>query len=236
MKRGMQRRSQKKAIKTVAKVAAVGALAYGGYALATGAGFGGGGGLLSTAWGKGTQTLGMKLSAGLGAIKGILSSPIASVAGLGFNVYSQLQARKFAGEQSAYAKQASLIEQAREETASRYAMAQARLQRLASIREQRIKTGQVTAEAGGAGIGTAGTSSFTGAVGTLATQAAANIGKINQAEGFAQDMSGYNQQLANISSKSYTAGVKSEGWTSTSSLIGGMGYNFKNIFDIKPIA
>ena len=226
----MQRRSQKKAIKTVAKVAAVGALAYGGYALATG-GFGGGVGMFGT----GLQGAG-SVAKGLAAIKGILSSPIASVAGLGFNVYSQLKARKFAGEQSAYAKQASLIEQAREETASRYAMAQARLQRLASIREQRIKTGQVTAEAGGAGIGTAGTSSFTGAVGTLATQAAANIGKINQAEGFAQDMSGYNQQLANISSKSYTAGVKSEGWTSTSSLIGGMGYNFKNIFDIKPIA
>jgi len=208
----------KKAVKTIAKVAAVAAIAYGGY----------------SAFGMGSFGY---MGQGLGSVaklatSGLSLSQATSIAGLGLNVASQIQSRKYAGQQSKFEAQRVAEAKKLEESRQRENAVQARLQRIAQVREQRIKTGQITAATGGAGIGMAGTSSFTGAVGGLATQAAANIGQINVAQGFAQEQSGYNIGAATAASKGYQAGVQANQWTNMATMASGMSKDFINIFNV----
>ena len=103
---------------------------------------------------------------------------------------------------------------------------------MAQVREQRIRTGQITAATGGAGLGLAGTSGFTGSVGSLATQAAANIGQINVAQGFAQEQSGYNIAAADAASKGFQAGQQATQWKNVGTMASGMSKDFINIFNV----
>lgn len=207
-----------KAVKTVATVAAIG---FGGYAAF------GMGGLGSFGYmGSKVGTLGKLATTGLSL------SQATSIAGLGLNVASQIQAKKYADKQSKY--EALRVAEAKkvEESRRRQSEVEARQARLAQVREQRIRTGQITAATGGAGIGLAGTSGFTGAVGSLATQAAANIGQINVAQGFAQEQSGYNIAAADYASKGFQAGSQATQWSSAGTLASNISKDFINIFKV----
>jgi len=207
-----------KAVKTVATVAAIG---FGGYA-AFGLGSLGSMGYM----GSNIGTLGKLATTGLSL------SQATSIAGLGLQVASSIQSKKYADKQSKY--EALRVAEAKklEESRRRQSEVEARQARLAQVREQRIRTGQVVAATGGAGLGMAGTSSFTGAVGSMATQAAANIGQINVAQGFAQEQSGYNIAAADYASKSAQAGAQSTQWQNMGTLASGMSKDFINIFQV----
>ena len=207
--------------KAVKKIATVAAIAFGGYA----------------AFGLGSLGSFGYMGSGLGsfaklATTGLSLSQATSIAGLGLQVASSLQARKYAGQQSKF--EAARVAEAKklEESRQRQSEVEARQARLAQVREQRIRTGQVVAATGGAGLGMAGTSSFTGAVGSMATQAAANIGQINVAQGFAQEQSGYNIAAAEAASKGYQSGVQASQWQNMGTLASGMSKDFINIFNV----
>lgn len=210
-----------KAVKTVATVAAIG---FGGYAAF---GLGGGVGMFGS---------GLQGGGGLAGIAGkLMSSKALSIAGLGLQVASGIQQRKYASQQAKFESQRAEAARKAEESRARQSEVQARQARLAAIREQRIRTGQIVAATGSAGLGMAGTSGFTGAVGSLSTQAAANIGQINVAQGFAAEQSAYNQQAATAASKGALAGAQAQGWSNMFTLasnMGGVGKNLFNVFDI----
>lgn len=205
----------------VKKVATVAAVAFGGYAAfgLTGPGFG--------YMGSGLGSFG-KL--GLAA-KTLTASKALSIAGLGLQAASAIQQRKYAGRQAKFESQRAEAARQLEESRRRQSDVAARQQRLAAIREQRIRTGQITAATGGAQLGLAGTSGFTGAVGSLSTQAAANIGQINVAQGFAREQSGYSQQAASAASQGALAGAQAQGWSQMFSLATNMGGASKNLFN-----
>ena len=204
----------------VKKIATVAAIGFGGYA----------------AFGLGSMGSFGFMGSKIGLAKaGLTASKALSIAGLGLNVASQIQARKYAGEQSRFERQRAEEARKLEQSRARQSAVEARQRRLATIREQRIRTGQVTALTGSSGLGLPGTSGYTGAVGSLSTQAAANIGQINQAQSFAQEQSGYSMAAAQAASRGVQAGVQSQQWQSMGTLAGSFGTQFKNIFDIKPI-
>ena len=200
----------------VKKVATVAAIGFGGYA----------------AFGMGMGSMGyMGSKIGL-ATSGLTASKALSVAGLGLNLASNIQAKKYASKQAKYEQ--ARAEEARklEESRKRQSDVQARQARLATLREQRIRTGQVVAATGGAGLGMAGTSSFTGAVGGLSTQAAANVGQINVAQSFAQEQSGYSIAAGQAASQAYQAGAQAQQWQSMGTLASGATKDIINIFKV----
>lgn len=206
-----------KAVKTVATVAAIG---FGGYAA-----FGMGAGSMGF--------MGSKIGAlGKLATTGLSLSQATSIAGLGLNVASQIQARRYADKQSKFEEARVAEAKKLEESRQRQSEVQARQARLAQVREQRIRTGQITAATGMSGLGMAGTSGFTGSVGSMATQAAANIGQINVAQGFAQEQSGYNIAAAGYASQSAQAGAQATQWQNMGTLASGMSKDFINIFQV----
>lgn len=209
----------------VKKVATVAAVAFGGYAAF---------GLAGPGFGYMGSGIGKFGKLGLAA-KALSGSKALSIAGLGLNVASQIQARKYSRTQAKFESQRAEAARQLEQSRARQSAVEARQRRLATIREQRIRTGQVVAMTGSSGLGLPGTSGYTGAVGSLSTQAAANIGQINQAQGFAQEQSGYSIAAGQAASRGFQAGVQAQQWQNIGTMAGGFGTQFKNIFDIKPI-
>jgi len=101
---------------------------------------------------------------------------------------------------------------------NRYNQLQQKRQRLNEIRQGRIRQGQVEAATGGAGLGAGGTSSFSGAVGSIGTQVSANLGNINVAEDVGNQITGLNQQAANYGSTANTQASKANMWSSVETL------------------
>ena len=160
-----------RAVKKVAKVAAVAAAVYfGGPAIA-------------------------------GAIKGGLSSTLISGAGLALNVAGQVQARKVAGQQTQAIQEQTTAQNKADEARNRYNQLLQKRQRLQVIKTARITQGQVGGQMATSGLGTAGTSSFTGAVGSVGSQTAANLGNINVAQGTGNQISGFNQAAADAGTR-----------------------------------
>ena len=216
-----------KAVKSVVKVAKKAApyvaMAYGGYYAATYAGAGAG------AWGSygGMGSIG---AAGVGG--GISMGTALSAAGLGMQAYGSIQSQKYASQQSKFARQE--VEQRNKSDAvrNRYNQLQYKRQRLAAVREARVKQGQITGYMGGT-LGASGTSSYIGAVGSLATATSNNIGNINVAEGYGNAVSALNTSAANYGSKANTAGSKGTQWQNTATLGGNLfsqGPQIANIF------
>lgn len=99
----------------------------------------------------------------------------------------------------------------------RMASADAAKARLEQVREARIRRAQIVASGANTGLGSS-TSGVAGAISSISSQAAANIGSINQAEGFAQQISYYNQQAADAR----TDAANAQAWGQVGMQVAGM--------------
>ena len=204
--------AEKKAIVTVAKVAAVAAAVYYG------------GPFLAGATGVGTTTaaaygsLGaLEAGSAFGAMVGGASG-LASMGGLALQGVGMVKA-------NAAAQQMQESEQARVAAANEVQASQERQSnlnaqraRISQIREMNIRRGNILASTVRSGTGATGTSAVIGSGGSLTSQLGANIGFINQTQSFASEQSAGNVTAANAASATYQASNEAAGWTSLATL------------------
>jgi hypothetical protein len=155
---------------------------------------------------------------------------VLSAIGLGAQVFSGMQERKSAKKAAGAAERQFELTKEKAAQESRYQEVLAQRQRAAATREQRIRVGNIVAQTGGAGLGMAGTSSFTGSVGALGTQTATGIGNINVAETTGQTLTGINQQIGEAASEQFTAQSQQQGWQRIGSMASNFPTSFGNIF------
>ena len=93
--------------------------------------------------------------------------------------------------------------------------------KIASLREARIKRAQIIQGTANAGARLGGTSSATGATGSIISQYGQNIGMLNQFEGFGDRLSALSQQSADALSKYNRIGAKQAAFSGLMSGIGG---------------
>lgn len=111
-------------------------------------------------------------------------NPVASILG-GLSKGLEVKA---ATEQAKATKQAAAAQREATAAQGRSASVEAQKARIQQVREARIRRAQVLSAGTSAGLGT-GTSGIGGAVGSISTQMAENIGTINQQQTFAQETS-----------------------------------------------
>lgn len=155
---------------------------------------------------------------------------VLSAIGLGVEVFSAMQQRKYASKAADAAQKQFELNKEKYAQEARYQEVLAQRQRTQTLREGRIRTGNIVAATGGAGLGMTGTSSFTGAVGSLSTQAATGIGNINVAESTGQTLSNINQQIGGAASEQFQAQSQQQGWQQIGSMASSFPTSFGNIF------
>jgi hypothetical protein len=155
---------------------------------------------------------------------------VLSAIGLGAQIFSGMQERKYASKAADAAQRQYQLQSEKAAQEQRYQEVLAQRQRAATFREQRIRTGNIVAQTGGTGLGMAGTSSFTGSTGALSTQAAANIGNINVAESTGQTLTGINQQIGAAASDQFRAQSNQQGWQQIGTMASNFPTSFGNIF------
>ncbi len=192
----------KKTIKKVAKIAIPLAIGY-----ATGGGF----------------------SPGGFSFGSLFSSANVSRIGLGLQGYSKLQERKYQKKQDTALRNKTEAENRSMQARQRYNLLLSKRQRVQAINLARRSQGQIVADAAGGGVGTVGTSSFTGATGAVATQTAANLGNFNVADSTSQQITGLNQMAANYGSDANRYGSRMAGMQSMDSLGGSLFTNSDKI-------
>ena len=206
----------KGAVKAAVKIAPYVAAAYGGYQFAAAGGFGAAaGGWTGTA----ATTAGSIGSVGVVSAGGIGIGTALQAAGLGLKVYGGIQERKYQKQQSAFSRQAIAQKNAADAQRNRYNQLQSKRQRIAAARQMRIQQAGISGSMGNV-LGQGGTSGYVGAIGSLSSQAAANIGNINTAQGYGNDISRLNTMSANYTSQANDAGSKANMWSDTN-LLGG---------------
>jgi len=103
----------------------------------------------------------------------------------------------YSGQQQAKAtKKAAQAQQEASAAQSRSAAVESQRARIQQVREARIRRGQVISAGTAAGLGM-GTSGLGGAIGSISTQMAENIGTIGQQQTFAQETGTALQESAN---------------------------------------
>jgi hypothetical protein len=155
---------------------------------------------------------------------------VLSAIGLGVELFSGLQQRKYAGKAADAAQRQFELSKEKAAQESRYQEVLAQRQRTQTLREGLIRRGAVVAATGGAGLGMSGTSSFTGAIGSLGTQAATGIGNINVAESTGKTLTGINQQIGEAASEQFSAQSSQQGWQQIGSMASSFPTSFGNIF------
>jgi multidrug efflux pump subunit AcrA (membrane-fusion protein) len=156
---------------------------------------------------------------------------ILSAISIGAQLYSGMQQRKYANQAADAAQRQYDVSKEKAAQESRYQEVLAQRQRTQTLREGFIRKGNIVAQTGGAGLGMAGTSSFTGAVGSLGTQVATGIGNINVAETTGQTLSDLNVKIGGAASDVFQAQSKEQGWQQIGSLAGQIP-SIGNIFKI----
>jgi hypothetical protein len=135
----------------------------------------------------------------------------ASIGGTVMQMGAAKKQQKAAQRQFEAQQEAQRVEQAR-------ANAIAQRDRIAQVREERIRRANVIATAGNAGIGVGptngGSSGLSGATGSLRSQLGQNLGNLGQMSDFAAQISAANQRSAQAQSDFYTAGAKGQMWQS----------------------
>ena len=96
-------------------------------------------------------------------------------------------------------------------------------QKISLLREARIKRARIVQQTANAGAKLGGTSSATGATGSIASQLGQNIGMLQQFEGFGDRLSALSQQSADALSKYNRIGAKQAAFAGMMSAIGGAG-------------
>lgn len=213
----------KKAVKTIATVAAVAAAVYtGGAALGA---WGATAGTASAAsWGTagGLGSIGTVGTAAGGGFAATLASVGATIDKYGSLVGLGVQAVGGYQQQKAQKEMTAAISQQNAEAAKSEAARQAyqeramRLSKLQTIRTARIQQGQIAAATGQGGLGAVGTSVVSGSIGAVGTQAGANLGEINVAEGVSREISGYTQAGIAAGTKAAQAQQSASMWSSVS--------------------
>lgn len=155
---------------------------------------------------------------------------VLSAIGLGVELFSGMQQRKYASKAADAAQRQYELQKSKAEQEARYQEVLAQRQRAQTTREQRIRTGNIVAATGGTGLGMTGTSSFTGSVGSLSTQAATGIGNINVAESTGQTLSNINQQIGGAATDQFMAQSQQQGWQQIGTMASSFPTSFGNIF------
>jgi len=219
----------KKAVKTIAKVAAVAAAVYfGGKALMASKAFASAGPVSKYVSAINIGKAGIT-SAGIGA--SLFGASTIQKIGLGLQGVSYLQQRKFASAQASATKQAAEEQRRINEMQERVRLVQERRQRLDIVRQQRIQRGTMEAGTAAAGLGMQGTSGFVGATGAIQTQATANLESLNMASGASTAISRASQTAADYQSRANLASAKQTQWEQVGSLGGKMYDKGPEIFD-----
>jgi hypothetical protein len=135
-----------------------------------------------------------------------------SLGGLALQGVGTIQAQKYAGQQSKYQRQQVEARNAADAQRNKYNQLQNKRQRLAAIRQARIQQAAMSGSMGNV-LGQGGTSGFVGALGSLGSQASSNIGNVNVAEGYGNEISRLNTMSANYESAANQAGSKSSMWS-----------------------
>lgn len=215
-----------KAVKKIATVAAVAVGAYyGGKALMGTKAFGSFG-YMGSGLGKAAKLA----TSGVGS--SLFGASTIAKLGLGLQVSSYLQQRKYASAQSKATKQAAEEQRRINQMQERVRLVQERRQRLDIVRQQRLQQGQIEAGTAQAGLGMQGTSGYLGSTGAIQTQATANIAEINRMSGSSTALSQASQRAADAT----TAANLASGKQTMYSNIGTLGQNiFKQSDEIANI-
>lgn len=103
------------------------------------------------------------------------------------------------------------------EAQQRAASVQAQQEKIKQIREARIARARIIAQSSAAGMGV-GTSGVSGAVGSIGTQAGANIGTISQMQSFSDIASAANIRSATLAGEGAQAQATAAQWQSLSNI------------------
>lgn len=132
--------------------------------------------------------------------------------GLALSAVSTIQQMEASDEAAEAAGQQADLAKKAEEARARQSEMEAQRERIKQAREARIRRAQVVSSTGNEGLGFGGTSGNVGAVSSLDSQFASNIGYINQREGFANEISGYNIASADAGSDLFSAQANAQRW------------------------
>ena len=174
---------------------------------------------MAGSWGTygGMGSIGM---AGVGGA-GLSLGTALSVGSLAMQGYGTIQSQKYASQQSKYQRQQVEARNAADAQRNRFNQIQNKRQRLAAIRQARIQQAAISGSMGSV-LGQGGTSGYVGALGSLGSQASSNIGNVNVAEGYSNEISRLNTMSANYGSQANSAASKSGMWSDISVLGGNL--------------
>jgi hypothetical protein len=119
-------------------------------------------------------------------------------------------------------KKAAKLEKRRAEGAQRQTNVEAEQTRRRALRERMVAQGQVMNQGANSGVGLGGTSGFQGAMSSLGSQFATNVGNINQSEGSSIAM-------ANTQSSIIQNSNRAEQWNKVASFGGTLMSNAEGI-------
>lgn len=148
---------------------------------------------------------------------------------VGLMAVGTVQQAKAAKKQAAAQRKRTEMLNKAEVAKNRYQQLLAKRRKITTMRKARIRIGKIGAATGGAGLNAGGTSSFTGSVGSIFTQASAAVGNQTVATDTGNQISGFNQQAANFGSDANTQAARGMRWQAVES-IGGSLFNLSGGF------
>jgi len=132
--------------------------------------------------------------------------------GLAISAFSAVSQHIAAGEASSAAKDQAKEARLAQAAQGRKSEVEAQRAKIKQAREARVRRAQVTSATGNEGLGFSGTSGFVGGVAALSSDAANNVGNIQQDQGFAAEIGAHSQASAKFAGKSAEAGARAQQW------------------------
>ena len=139
---------------------------------------------------------------------------VGAIAAIGATVGSTVMQMNAASKQKKAVQQQVAAQNTANQIQSAQANVMAQRDRVAQIREARIRRASVISSAGNAGIGLTGSSGVSGATSSVQSQLGYNLGTMGTMKSFADQLSAANQQEANAQADFYNAGAKGQFWQS----------------------
>lgn len=138
---------------------------------------------------------------------------VAGIIGIGAGVGSTVMGITAANKQKKAMQQQFNAQQEMQRVEKARAAVMAQRDRVAQVREARIRRASVISGASTAGIGiTGGSSGLTGATSAIQSNLGHNLGTLGTMSSFAQQISLANQRAADAQSQYYKAGAQGEAW------------------------